>query len=216
MKTQQTRLDLLLEYFEMNPSREIPVAECVDWATIEWKKRIGGNLRYASGGLRRLYQKREIVRTKRGVYRYGAGTEKRRIQTNVKCDQFSVKSESTGKLSTPRADNRKAGEMNFHQQHESKCEVCGLGATESVAVYSEFFKLNPESENSEFSLTLCAIHRCTTGNVYDLIGMAFEHILEMNAVANLVDDNQFQSFTDELLSVGDKHEVNHHGRTKSH
>ena len=109
MKTQQTRLDLLLEYFEMNPSREIPVAECVDWATIEWKKRIGGNLRYASGGLRRLYQKREIVRTKRGVYRYGAGTEKRRIQTNVKCDQFSVKSESTGKLSTPRADNQKAG-----------------------------------------------------------------------------------------------------------
>ena len=106
--------------------------------------------------------------------------------------------------------------MNFHQQHESKCEVCGLGETEGVAVYSEFFKLNPESENSEFSLTLCAIHRCTTGNVYDLIGMAFEHILEMNAVANLVDDNQFQSFTDELLSVGDKHEVNHHGRAKSH
>ena len=106
--------------------------------------------------------------------------------------------------------------MNFHQQHESKCEVCGLGETEGVAVYSEFFKLNPESENSELSLTLCAIHRYITRNVYDLIGMAFEHILEMNGAANLAGDNQFQSFTDELLSVGDKHEVYHQGRTKSH
>ena len=83
--------------------------------------------------------------------------------------------------------------MNFHQQHESKCEVCGLGETEGVAVYSEFFKLNPESENSELSLTLCAIYRYFTRTVYDLIGMAFEHILEMNGAANLAGDNQFQS-----------------------
>ena len=212
----KTQLDLLLAYFAMNPNRDITVAECVDWATVEWKKRTGGNLRYAGGGIRYLYRKRKIIRIKRGVYRFGAGAEKQRMQGNSKRDKLSVKHESAGKLSTTRAENRKDGGVNFYQQHESKCEICGLGKTESIAVYTELFTLNPESENPEFSLALCARHRITTRNVYDLIGKAFEHIIEMNDIANSTDENRFQFFTDELLSVAEKHGFNHHVRAKSH
>ena len=48
--------DLLMEYFEKNPNRDISHPEIVDWATTEWKKKHNSIFRDPDRAIRKLHQ----------------------------------------------------------------------------------------------------------------------------------------------------------------
>ena len=66
-KDLQTQLELLMEYFQKNPNRDIHHPEIVDWATNEWKKRTGSVFRDPDRGIRKLHQDGYLIKVKKGV-----------------------------------------------------------------------------------------------------------------------------------------------------
>jgi site-specific DNA-methyltransferase (adenine-specific) len=65
-----TQLDILMDYFKQNPSRNISYADISDWIT-----QSGLNLRYSDRRLRELVKKGKIIKVKEGIFRYNPLTE---------------------------------------------------------------------------------------------------------------------------------------------
>lgn len=65
-----SQLDLIMEFFKVNPERDISHPEVVDWVTSEWQKRTGKVFRDPDRGIRSLHQKGFLQKIAKGVYRY--------------------------------------------------------------------------------------------------------------------------------------------------
>ena len=62
--------DLIMEYFEKHPYREIKHPEIVDWAVAEYKKRTDKVFRDPDRAIRKLSQGGNLIKITKGVYKY--------------------------------------------------------------------------------------------------------------------------------------------------
>lgn len=65
-----TQADLIKQYFERNPNRDIPHPEIVDWAVAEYKRLTGEVFRDPDRAIRKLHQEGFLIKVRKGVYRY--------------------------------------------------------------------------------------------------------------------------------------------------
>ena len=64
------QLNIIREYFEMNPDVEIHTKDIVDWVSSTYLERTGKIFRDPDRGIRSLYQKGFILKIAKGVYKY--------------------------------------------------------------------------------------------------------------------------------------------------
>ena len=68
-----TQREIILEFYENNPDRDIGHPEVVDWATQEYTDRTGKVFRDPDRMIRTLFSENRLIKVRNGVYRYNPG-----------------------------------------------------------------------------------------------------------------------------------------------
>ena len=67
---EMSQADLIMEYYKKHPKREIPHPEIVDWVIVEFNKRMGKVFRDPDRAIRKLSQEGQLIKIRKGVYKY--------------------------------------------------------------------------------------------------------------------------------------------------
>jgi hypothetical protein len=116
-KKPMSQRDFLLEYYKSNPNRNIKHPEIVDWATNEYRKRIGKIFRDPDRGIRKLHQEGYLIKIKNGTYKYDPDLINKR-----ELEDFSPKIKEA-----------------IFKRDGYKCVVCGLGRKNGVEIHAKDF-----------------------------------------------------------------------------
>lgn len=79
-----TQVDLIMEFFQQHPNRDIPTEEVVDWVTVEWERRKGTKFRDPDRAIRMLAQQGQLIKLKNGLYRYDPDLVQKRDDLTAK------------------------------------------------------------------------------------------------------------------------------------
>ncbi|MEZ4606090.1 MAG: hypothetical protein R2865_04605 [Deinococcales bacterium] len=64
-----TQREIVMEFFEQNPDRDIEHPEIVDWASAEYLRRTGNVFRDPDRQIRQLHQGGYLIKVENGVYK---------------------------------------------------------------------------------------------------------------------------------------------------
>lgn len=189
MKTYRSQSELILEYYMNRPNIDIPHQEAVDWATVEWKKLTGKVLRDPDRAIRKMSQQGKLVKVGKGTYRYDPDHVVKRV-----LEDFS----STQKKQILERDG-------------FKCVICGRGPSDGVELQVDHVK--PKDFGGEATIdngqTLCAQHNFLKKN-YSQTEAAKRVFVNMRKLARSLDDKKLVNFTDEILAIYEKYDVDAH------
>lgn len=184
-----TQLNLLMEYFEKNPNRDIPHPEIVDWATKEWQKRTGTVFRDPDRGIRRLHQDGFLIKVKKGVYHYNPdGVNKRNLE------DFSA-----------------AQKAKILERDGYKCVICGRGKKEGVELHVDHIK--PKDFGGKATIdngqTLCSQHNFIKKNLKQT-ETGKKMFIRLYELAKKEKNKKLQDFCAEILQTYEDHDINGH------
>lgn len=133
-----TQMDLVMEYFEKNPNRDIPHPEIVDWLVVEYEKRTGEKFRDPDRAIRKLAQEGKLIKISKGVYRYNP-----ELVVNRKLEDFTEKQKK-----------------QILERDGYKCVICGKGIKDGVELHIDHIKPKELGGKAEIDngQTLCAQH----------------------------------------------------------
>ena len=136
MSDRITQRDIVLEFYQNNPDREIKHPEVVDWVISEYKKRTGNIFRDPDRQTRSLHQEGYLDKIQNGIYRYNPNPKKRLV------------------------DFTQAQKDEILKRDDSKCVVCGKGKGDGEVLHIDHIK--PRDKGGESTIdngqVLCATH----------------------------------------------------------
>ncbi len=189
-KKQISQLDLIMEFFKANPSRDIAHPEVVDWGSAEWKKRTGNVFRDPDRAIRSLHQKGYLQKIKKGVYRY----DPEQVILREDLEDFSP----TLKAQILKRDGY-------------KCVICGLGKKEGVELHIDHIR--PKDLGGKATLengqTLCARHNFLKKNLKQTES-GKKMFIQMLETAQKNNEKELVDFLIDVLNVYEKHNINGH------
>jgi hypothetical protein len=182
-------MDLIKQYFEAHPLRDISHPEIVDWAVEEYKKLTGGVFRDPDRAIRNLHQSGFLIKVRKGVYRYDPGyVEVRELE------------DFTGEL-------REA----IFKRDNYRCVICGNGREHGIEIHADH--ILPKDKGGRASLdngqTLCAAHNFRKKNYGQTESAKRMFILWLHT-AQAANDKELIAFFSDILDVYDKHGINGH------
>jgi len=184
-----TQSDLIKEYFQKNPNRDIRHPEIVDWATTEYKKRTNNVFRDPDRAIRKLSQNGFLIKISKGVYRYDSNLV---VKRNL--EDFSL----TQKAKIMKRDNY-------------RCVICGRGKKDGVDLQVDHIK--PKDQGGEATLengeTLCAQHNFQKKN-YKQTESGKKYFIRLYILARQIDDMHMKDFCRQILEVYEKNNINGH------
>jgi hypothetical protein len=185
--TNQSQLDLIMEYFKNNPRRDIKHPEIVDWVVAEYKKRTGKVFRDPDRGIRRLSQDGLLIKVGKGIYRYDP--------------DFVTKRELE--------DFTEAQKEAIMKRDNYRCVVCGLGRENGVELQVDHIKPKDQGGKAEIDNgeTLCAKHNFQKKN-YKQTESGKRFFIRLYEVAKKNDDKAMKDFCTQILEVYEKNNVN--------
>lgn len=188
-KEEIVQSDLLMEYFKKNPDRNIAHPEIVDWVVAEYKRRTGKVFRDPDRAIRKLSQEGQLIKIKKGVYRY---------------DLDFVKSR---KLKDFMQEQKEA----IFKRDGYRCVVCGRGKADGIEIHADHIRprdLGGEStiENGQ---TLCAQHNFQKKN-YKQTETGKKMFIRLYELCKKSKDKKLQKFCSDVLTVYEQHGVNCH------
>jgi hypothetical protein len=189
MSEEIVQADLIMQYFKKNPNRNIKHPEIVDWVVAEYKKRTGKVFRDPDRAIRKLSQEGQLIKIKKGVYRYDPAFVKDR------------------KLKDFTSEQKEA----IFKRDGYKCVVCGRGRTDGVEIHADHIKprdLGGEStiENGQ---TLCAQHNFQKKN-YKQTETGKKMFIRLYELCKKSKDKKLQKFCSDVLTVYEQHNINCH------
>ena len=181
--------ELIKEYFENNPSREIEHAEVVDWLTSEYKKRTGKIFRDPDRGIRSLHQEGLLIKIKKGVYKYDP----------------NLINESALHDFTKKQKNK------ILRRDGYKCVVCGQGRAEGIELQVDHIKAKDKGGEATISngQTLCATHNFRKKN-YEQTESGKKMFILLYEKAKKAGDSKVMDFCKEILTVYEDADMNGH------
>lgn len=185
----ESQSNLIMEYFKKNPKREIEHPEIVDWAAAEYKKRTGKVFRDPDRGIRKLAQEGQLIKIRKGVYKYDPKFVKKRDLKDFTSEQ---------KEAIFRRDNY-------------RCVVCGRGKADGIEIQADHIKpkdLNGKAEISN-GQTLCAQHNFKKKN-YKQTETGKKMFIRLYELAKEKGDRETQQFCAQILEVFEKNKMNGH------
>jgi hypothetical protein len=185
--TNQSQLDLIMEYFKKNPKRNIEHPEIVDWVVAEYKKLTGKVFRDPDRGIRRLSQDGLLIKVGKGIYRYDPD-----FVTNRELEDFTEAQKET-----------------IMKRDNYRCVVCGLGRENGVELQVDHIKPKDQGGKAEIDNgeTLCAKHNFQKKN-YKQTESGKRFFIRLYEAAKKNDDKTMQDFCTQILEVYDKNNVN--------
>jgi len=185
----QSQLDLIMEYFKAHPKRDIEHPEIVDWVVREWSKRTGKVFRDPDREIRRLSQDGQLIKVRKGVYRYDP-----EFVVNPELKDFTA----SQKEAILKRDNY-------------SCVVCGLGSKHGIELQVDHIK--PKDQGGEATIengeTLCAKHNFQKKN-YRQTESGKRFFIRLYEAAKINNDEQLKDFCSQILEVYEKNNVNGH------
>lgn len=188
-KHNQSQSDLIMEYYENNPNRNIPHPEIVDWAVKEYKKRTGQTFRDPDRAIRKLAQEGKLIKITKGVYRYDP-----KHVVNRKLQDFS-------------AEQKK----QILERDGYKCVVCGRGSCDGIELHVDHIKAKDLGGTNDISngQTLCAPHNFQKKN-YKQTESGKRFFIRLYEAAKKNGDTVTQDFCSKILGVYEENHVNGH------
>jgi len=137
-KEEMSQMDLIMEYFKKHPKKEISHPEIVDWVVAEFKKRTEKVFRDPDRGIRKLSQDGQLIKIKKGVYKYDPD-----FVNNKQLEDFTPKQKE-----------------EIFKRDNHRCVICGKGKADGVEIQADHIK--PKELGGEADIengqTLCAQH----------------------------------------------------------
>jgi hypothetical protein len=185
----ETQAELIMEFFKKNPKREIEHPEVVDWVVAEYKKRTGKVFRDPDRGIRKLSQEGQLIKIKKGVYKYDPDFVK-----NKELEEF-----------TP------AQKEAIFKRDNYRCVFCGKGRKEGVEIQADHIQPKGLGGKAEISngQTLCAQHNFKKKN-YKQTETGKKMFIRLYELAKEKGDKETQEFCAQILEVFEKNNVNGH------
>lgn len=185
----KSQSELIMDFFKKNPLREIEHPEIVDWATEEYKKITGKVLRDPDRAIRKLSQSGQLVKVRKGVYRYDPSFVKKRKLKDFTAAQKKI----------------------IFERDNYRCVVCGKGHKDGIEIHADHIKprdLGGESD-VENGQTLCAQHNFQKKN-YKQTETGKKMFIRLYEFAKNQKDKKLQDFCSSVLEVYGKHNINGH------
>jgi len=189
MNNELTQRELVIEFFKMNPNRDIEHPEVVDWLTEEWLKRTGDKFRDPDRAIRMLSQEGFLQKISKGIYRYDP--------------EHIVHRELE--------DFTQAQKEMIMKRDNYRCVVCGKGVADGIELQVDHIK--PKDFGGEATIengqTLCAQHNFKKKN-YKQTETGKKMFIRLYELAKSLGDNKTRDFCAEILEVFEKNDVNGH------
>lgn len=188
-KTRIVQSNLVMEFFKKNPHREIAHPEVVDWVVDEYKKRIGKVFRDPDRAIRKLAQEGQLIKIKKGVYKFDPSFVKHRELEDFTPVQREV----------------------IFKRDNYRCVFCGHGRAEGVEIQVDHIKPKDLGGKAEISngQTLCAPHNFQKKN-YGQTEMGKRMFIRTYDLAKGLGDEKVMKFCAEVLTVYEKNNINSH------
>lgn len=184
-----TQAQIIMEYFENNPNKDVPHPEIVDWVTDEYRKRTGNVFRDPDRQIRQLHQKGFLIKVNKGVYRY---------------DPKLVKERSLEDFSP-------ALKEQIFKRDNYRCVICGRGRKEGVEIHVDHIK--PKDLGGKATLengqTLCSQHNFLKKN-FRQTETGKRLFIRLYELAKKEKNESLLKFCTEVLEVFEKNEINGH------
>lgn len=184
-----TQAKLIMEFFEKNPNRDVSHPEIVDWATEEYRKRMGNIFRDPDRQIRQLHQKGYLIKVAKGVYRYDPKQVKERDLEDF----------------TP------ALKKAIFERDNYRCVVCGRNSKEGVEIHVDHIK--PKDFGGKATLengqTLCSQHNFLKKN-FKQTETGKRLFIRLYDLAKTENNKPLLKFCIEILEVFEKNDINGH------
>lgn len=181
--------DLIKEYYMMNPNRDIPHAEIVDWVTEEYKRRTGEIFRDPDRAIRQIAQSGFLIKIAKGVYRYDPTLAHQRALEDFTADQRE----------------------QIKKRDEYRCVICGKGVKDGVEIHVDHIK--PKDLGGKATLdngqVLCASHNFKKKN-YKQTETGKRMFIRLHAAAKAIGDDDTVKFCEAILEQYNKFNINGH------
>lgn len=189
MNKNLTQKELLIEFFENNPNRDIKHPEVVDWVTTEYKKRTNQIFRDPDRGIRQLAQSGFLIKVAKGVYKYDPEFVKNRTLEDF----------------TP------AQKREILKRDNYRCVICGKGKKEGVELHIDHIKPKDLGGRAtiENGQTLCSQHNFLKKN-YKQTETGKRMFIRLYELAKKDGNNELLDFCKQILEVFEKNNINGH------
>ncbi len=189
MTNHKTQKELLIEFFEKNPDRDIKHPEVVDWVTSEYFERTGQVFRDPDRGIRQLAQSGFLIKIAKGTYRYDPKSVKK-----IHLEDFTA---SQKKIILERD--------NF------KCVICGRGKKDGVELHVDHIK--PKDFGGKATIengqTLCSQHNFLKKN-FKQTETGKKMFIRLYELAKNEGNKELLNFCSKILEVFEENNVNGH------
>ena len=181
--------NLILEYFKSHPHRDIKHKEIVDWATAEWKKRMGSVFRDPDRAIRKWHQDGYLQKIAKGIYRY---------------DPDSIHSKSS-------EDFTARQKQEIFKRDGYKCVICGQGKREGLELHADHIKAKDQGGKAtlENGQTLCSGHNMFKKN-FKQTETGKRLFIGLRNLAQSKNDQKLLDFCEDILAIYNKHKINGH------
>jgi hypothetical protein len=124
------QLNIIREYFEMNPDVEIHTKDIVDWVSATYLERTGKIFRDPDRGIRSLYQKGFLLKIAKGVYKYDPQYAQNKRQADFTVSQKNEILKRDGYKCVICGASRENG-ADLHVDHIKPKDMGGLATIEN-------------------------------------------------------------------------------------
>jgi len=181
--------DLVMEYFEKHPNKDLPHGPVVDWVEEQYIKLYGKKPRDVWRQIRKFSQEGKLIKVKKGIYKYDPNF----VKENQLYD-FSL-----------------IVKKKIFKRDKYKCVVCGRGIKDGVEICADHIipKDKGGTNTLENGQTLCMEHNLMKKNYSQTeAGKKFFIKIYKQAVKNK--DEKMIKFCKDVFDTYDKYEINGH------
>jgi 5-methylcytosine-specific restriction endonuclease McrA len=181
--------ELVKQFFQNNPCRNIEHPEVVDWLTAEYKRQTGDIFRDSDRAIRKLHQEGFLIKIAKGIYRY---------------DPKSVKKKNLEDFTQKQKDE-------ILKRDGYKCVMCGKGKKDGAELQVD--RMKPKGLGGRATIengqTLCSQYNFLKKNLKQT-ETGKKMYIRLYELTKKENNEKLLSFANNILKVYEKHNINGH------
>lgn len=191
----KTISNLIMEYFQRNPKKDLKHLPVVDWVEEQYFKLYRREPQDTWREIRRLYQKGILIKVRNGVYRYDPD-----LIRHKELYEFSPEVKEA-----------------IFKRDKYRCVVCGRGRQDGVEIHADHKK--PLDKGGTNTLangqTLCSEHNLLKKN-YSQTEFGKRFLIKLYKDAVRKNDENMVKFCKGIFDLYDKYRINKHIKRPNH
>ncbi len=188
-KKNNVQKDLIIEFFNKNPNRDIKHPEVVDWVVSTYMKRTGNVFRDPDRAIRQLAQSGFLIKIAKGIYKYDPKKAYKRELEDFTAAQKEI----------------------ILKRDDYKCVICGRGKKDGIELHIDHIK--PKDFGGEAIIengqTLCAQHNFIKKNLKQT-ETGKKMFIRLYELAKSEKNKKLIRFCTDILETYEKYNINGH------